>query len=442
MHSLARCTVEQIMKEHGRRNGGDWPRLAPALFKWLLGTSLCCLFLAFERPAQATVDGGREARLCGSFEGQRYAFVVETGLQEGCAHRDCLAYALDLEQAEFALLWPRRLEPRRKVLENELCSKLSKEACDKSVSKRLLQEEVRKDNGCPLLAKQYLGALKGEQRKALGRFSKPPKPLETSADGSHAPQFEIAIPAVSTGGRSRSWTLFLEERWTVPSYRAYHDDEACRPEQRSSCGKKERWEDGVRSQRWVCQGPCAGLASVVRATAKTQVGDRTIRRVGRTVLVEPGAIASYAVGMVNAKRVPIRSLTFPDYAQRAYLLGRSAVVVGAFVEGAGHNGTWFPLAIAFQRNPKKRVESSTKLAESADAASKKRATNKIAKIDKERRACPGDTKGRNLNEVTPRRGGSKSCCSLALLPQGLPRTPAVFWSFLVLVWMRRWRACL
>lgn len=308
----------------------------------------CLLLHAVSAPA--TVDGGIDAQLHGSFANQRYAFLVEMRIQEGCMYGACLAYVVDLSSDEFALTFPQQLEARNEVLSKELCAKLEKEECTKRVSQRLLEEEQDEQTLSQLLAEQYLSSLLPERRAQLGDWKPAPRQLKLASPDSVAPTLDVVVPALSQPKAPLQWTLSLEERWTAASYRAYtEDDTQCRPEQLSTCKKELRWVDGVRSQRFACTGPCAGLASMVRVVAHPKSHLQPSTRLGRSSLVEPGAIASYAVGMVNSRRIPLPSLTIASYSARAYAFASQVIVVGGFVEGAGSNGTWFPLVITLPR---------------------------------------------------------------------------------------------
>src|SRR5690606_31330790 len=136
-----------------------------------------CLLLQVAS-ALATVDGGTDARLHGSFADERYAFVVEMGIQEGCMYGGCLAYVVDLSSNDFALTFPQGLESRNDVLTKELCAQLKKDARMKAVSRRLLAEEQDEEKLSQLLAAQYVSSLPPERRAQLRAWKPAPERLK------------------------------------------------------------------------------------------------------------------------------------------------------------------------------------------------------------------------------------------------------------------------
>lgn len=322
----------------------------PSRVLWAARFALLLFALLYTAPGFATVDGGTEARLGGSFGEQRYAFIVETGIQEECFYGHCLAYLLDLAKDDFALLTPQKLESRNEVLKKLLCRGQPKKQCQIIVSKQLMVEEQDKTKHYERLAEQYLSMQSPERRAELGAFKPAPKRLPLAPQKELSSKLEVSAPQFAQT-TPFEWLVSLEERWTVASFRAYTESGLpCRPDANNTCKQELRWIDGVRSDRWVCAGPCQGLASMVRVTARPLIGPSDLMRVGRSSLIEPGTIASYGVGMASTRRIPLSSLALPSHAVSAFAFPNRVVLVGAFAEGAGGNGTWFPLVLHLPRS--------------------------------------------------------------------------------------------
>ncbi len=301
---------------------------------------LGALVASLPTSASATVDGGITATFLGSAQKGRYALLLESSVQETCQYEPCVVYVLDTEAPQFKRLFLRELPGRFGELAKLHCSKRRTPECSKKVSTLLMKEEGSDGESTSVVVRRYLSRLTVWQRTLLSELTLPPKPLQLSPGPDFTPQSSPLV--LSEIGRI-PLHVRLRERWTAESFRTTTEtDEFCSPEKRKECGKVERWEDGRRTQAWVCTGDCAGRASFVRVEAGYG-GAEWFE--GRSSWVEPGRLAQAALGLVKDRTIDLSSLQMERHTLNVYFLPHGLLLSGGFAHGMFANGTWFPLVV-------------------------------------------------------------------------------------------------
>lgn len=331
---------------------------SPGKVAWTLALA----FLFGVQPSFATVDGGQNARLLGTTSDGRFAVIAEESVQESCEYEACVVYAVDMTQREFLRKHIVRLPPRATELKGELCDQPKSAECSKKVSGQLLAEDaerVRTGDRVSGLLSRYRQALRFWQRTLLGSLDPPGSPkVLSSPEGWDPGSSQLTLPEA----KPSPLHLALVERWNVASFRSTTDkDEHCDPGRLKICHQEERWQDGVKSLKWVCPAPpapqtstgeqsgpksapdCSGRASMIRVEGWFEENKRSL---GRSNLVEPGALMQSAVGLIRDRRVRVEDLQMPKHLLSVYEFAHTTLVVGAFGHGLGANGTWFPLVVA------------------------------------------------------------------------------------------------
>lgn len=279
--------------------------------------------------ANATSDSGQVARLL-AFAGphERFALISEESIQgEGCRYDACTVYALDLEKNAYARLLVRELDP---------------------------------DDTSPstpqVVTARYLRAL-GAEAKALAPLGRhadqvPPLPvapnLDTEgfdelfvADGEH--RLEVRLEPRRKLRGAAPWDALsgqpCDEHQPPPCSTCAWTDVTLNdaPAKLWSCGAGA----GTRPDGTACD--CSAEAKVV--AAELFEGKR-LRSAGQEVLASPDRLSQNRISGPGTPPTSYLALPHHDFAAYRSTAG-ALVVVGAAAHAPMLNGTFFPLAVAW-----------------------------------------------------------------------------------------------
>ncbi|MEZ4446255.1 MAG: hypothetical protein R3B72_44670 [Polyangiaceae bacterium] len=306
--------------------------------------ALLALLSLWTRPASATSDDGRIARLL-AFGGpaQRYAIVAEVPFQSWCPKDACdlLVYAVDMTASRFALLEPRVLPGHTYYGADDV---LDGDA----------------------LARRY-AALAG-------------KPLGVTAPSLGPPTHAVALLPYGTDalkGRRSDGTWLVVDHLRVAELASmsatdHHSARSCVEHVCSTCRDTTRSIDGRRATarrcsaedgRWsdgggTCRCDAAGAMVALRVGEAGAKGDGPGLFLGRHAAVEPYQLATNVALAERAKETIDVAVTAPRFS--AWETDAGAVVVtGALAHDPFGNGTLFPVVAILP--PGRRVTPSVDL---------------------------------------------------------------------------------